>query len=368
MADQRLARVLEPVLPPNLRIRPGVLADEPFVDHCQKAFRGHLGFMYSGTLARRLIRGDVLVAVDAAGSWCGYIMGTTSYDRNDAVSRIDQIAVVPSLQRQNTGGALLQAWIAGLPYGCTLICCWCAQDLKENRFWESQGFFPLAFRAGGQTTGRMHIFWERRVRTGDTTSPLWFPKETANGAMSAARLILPIPPGADWREVDLPRIVPKAQDDTQLLAGGPISARALAAKTPRRGLALPPGEGKRPITPGEFAAQQRAKARHLQPRGPITPAIAGRQADNPKVRELVEVREPKKRAKNLPDHVAAARELRDRFLEQVNAAGMIEQGKYDPSRQLDATPTAASQLAAAMMQGIMGRSENRAALPPAEQA
>lgn len=47
------------------------------------------------------------------------------------------------------------------------------------------------------------------------------------------------------------------------------------------------------------------------------------------------------RQKNDPQHVAAARELRDRFLVKANSdpGFLLPQGKYDVSRQLDAAPT-----------------------------
>jgi hypothetical protein len=43
--------------------------------------------------------------------------------------------------------------------------------------------------------------------------------------------------------------------------------------------------------------------------------------------------------KNDPKLVAAARELRDRWLERVNATPVGAQGKYDVSRQLEAHST-----------------------------
>jgi hypothetical protein len=55
------------------------------------------------------------------------------------------------------------------------------------------------------------------------------------------------------------------------------------------------------------------------------------------------VKEPKKKRKNDPKLVSAARELRDRWLEQVNAEGgerlIVGSGKYDVSRAL---PSAAA--------------------------
>ena len=61
-------------------------------------------------------------------------------------------------------------------------------------------------------------------------------------------------------------------------------------------------------------------------------------------------REPKPRAKNDPKSIAAARELRDRYLEQINSGGpgsdrMLPSahGKYDVSRQVEAAPTTLKQ-------------------------
>jgi hypothetical protein len=45
-------------------------------------------------------------------------------------------------------------------------------------------------------------------------------------------------------------------------------------------------------------------------------------------------REPRTKARNDPKHVAAARELRDRWLEEINHTPMLGQGKYDVSRAL----------------------------------
>jgi hypothetical protein len=50
-----------------------------------------------------------------------------------------------------------------------------------------------------------------------------------------------------------------------------------------------------------------------------------------------------------PKHVAAARELRDRYLEQFNSGKLLAHGKYDVSRQIEAravhTPKALPQAA-----------------------
>jgi hypothetical protein len=50
-------------------------------------------------------------------------------------------------------------------------------------------------------------------------------------------------------------------------------------------------------------------------------------------------RAPRKKVKHDPRLVAAARELRDRWLEQVNATPLLSHGKYDITRALSANTT-----------------------------
>jgi len=77
-----------------------------------------------------------------------------------------------------------------------MYCCWCAQDLVEsNRFYESMGFVPIVYRAGSAKKKWVHIFWQRRIRSGDVTTPWWFPSETRGGLIDASRIALPILPG-----------------------------------------------------------------------------------------------------------------------------------------------------------------------------
>ena len=52
---------------------------------------------------------------------------------------------------------------------------------------------------------------------------------------------------------------------------------------------------------------------------------------------------PREKFKHDPKMVAAARELRDRYIEEINAGRMLPpsaSGKYDVSRQLEAAPSA----------------------------
>src|SRR5690349_22982407 len=78
----------------------------------------------------------------------GYCIGHDQYFKRDDVGIIYQLNVAPGDQRKLVGATLLKAQFDRSAYGCRLYCCWCAQDIEANRFWESMGFIPLAFRAG----------------------------------------------------------------------------------------------------------------------------------------------------------------------------------------------------------------------------
>ncbi len=88
----------------------------------------------------------------------GYCIGNDQYFKRDDVGIIYQMNVVPGRQRGFIGASLLKAQFERSAYGCKLYCCWCAQDIAANRFWESMGFVALAFRAGSEKKARVHIF------------------------------------------------------------------------------------------------------------------------------------------------------------------------------------------------------------------
>jgi hypothetical protein len=235
-------------------------------------------------------------------------MGQDRYFKRDDVGIVYQMNIVPGSQRGLVGATLLKAQFERSAYGCKLYCCWCAQDLGANKFWEAMGFVPLAFRAGSRGKRRVHIFWQRRIRAGDVTTPYWFPSQTGAGALKEDRLVLPIPPGTHWSEVK-----------ATVLPSEEFTEEAKKEKAAR-------GERK-PRVKKEVVKQSSVGSGGLRFGAPVVE----------KVKE-VKVKEPKKKVKNDPKLVAAARELRDRWLEQVNAPGgenlLVGAGKYDVSRAL----------------------------------
>jgi hypothetical protein len=235
--------------------------------------------------------------------------------------------VLPVAQRKLVGAMLLKAVFERAAYGCRLFCCWCAQDLDANYFWESLGFIPLAFRTGASGRSargqlRTHIFWQRRIRAGDTTTPYWFPSKTDGGMMREDRLVLPIPPGVHWKD-PMPVLLPEVQ-------------KAL----PEQKHSGTPAVGKLPkpqIKPVQRAGSSMGRLWFT----PAKTAVQTSRRETPK----------REKVKADPKHVAAARELRDRWLEQVNASPLIAQGKYDVARQLAAAPEPAPALPAPVMSG-----------------
>lgn len=284
----------------------------------------------------------------------GYCISRDQYMKRDDVGIVYQLNVLPLRQRHLVGASLIKAVFERAAYGCRLFSCWCAQDIQANYFWESIGFVPLAFRTGSRSKQRIHIFWQRRVREDDDRTPYWFPAQTSAGAVAEDRLVLPIPPGTHWRDAK-PVVLPGVADAPpepalpKLLPGGaPVRTRPEAEAW-----------GGPKMTRAQVAAIARSKSKHLGgvPAGKAAIITASGvryldRADALALPDEAQAAKPKPkrprqpRQKNDPQYVAAARELRDRYLEHVNTGRMLPsaQGKYDVSRALEASPMALKQM------------------------
>jgi hypothetical protein len=263
------------------------------------------------------------------------LIGNDQYFKRDDVGIIYQLNVMPTKQRGLIGASLLKAQFERSAYGCKLYCCWCAQDIAANRFWEAMGFVPLAFRTGSAKKSRVHIFWQRRIRAGDTTTPYWFPSQTNSGSIREDRIVLPIPPGTHWSDAK-PLILP-------------------GERSP-----------KLQITSSKEAPRSKSKVQKKPVEKPAAIRRNGLMFDIPQQGEPVAIekpkREPKHKVKNDPRLVAAARELRDRWLERVNGEGFAleAQGKYDVSKQL-AAPARPGDILQLPQPGSTGSSQRIAA-------
>ncbi|MGH7178167.1 MAG: hypothetical protein ACREJC_12365, partial [Tepidisphaeraceae bacterium] len=159
--------------------------------------------------------------------------------------------------------------------------------------------------------------------------PYWFPSQTRSGAIREDRLVLPIPPGTHWRDakpVVLPGITVQPDLPKLLPGGAPVRPRPEQPRvTTAHRMAILRSQSKhlKGLPPGKAAIMTSGGLRYVD-RGDYVP-----EAEPPKPK-----RDPKPRQKNDPQHVAAARELRDRFLEQINTQPLLGQGKYDVSRAL----------------------------------
>ena len=322
-----------PVPTPRLdvRVRPATPDDLPFIDALQKKTTKQVGFMPTKQFEGKIARGEVLVAeVNAETgnlnaqcpdsgiqvsafrfqrSPAGYLIGADRYFKRDDVGIIYQLNVAPQHRRSLVAAALLKAQFDRSAYGCRLYCCWCAQDLEANRFWEAMGFVPLAFRAGSERKSRVHIFWQKRICEGDKVTPWWFPSQTTGGGLREDRLVLPIPPGTHWSDA-VPLVLPGAEAE---------AAPALPAprvRTPRR---------------AKVEAPQPATAARNGLRFAIPAPTAVATESKP-----AKAKPPREKRRNDPRLVAAARELKDRWLEEVNAGRYLppSRARYDVARAL----------------------------------
>ncbi|HLL88915.1 MAG TPA: GNAT family N-acetyltransferase [Tepidisphaeraceae bacterium] len=360
--------LLLPVRPRvNVAVRAGTPADVAFMDALQKQTTRQVGWVPTKQIEGKVAAGHVLVAEVVAGcklqvasegaatgdvsplatsnsqpatySPAGYLIGHDQYFKRDDVGVIYQINVIPEYRRSLVAATLLQAQFGRSAYGCKLYCCWCAQDLDANRFWESMGFVPLAFRTGGvgrkvaradnggpsslatgnrplATHSRTHIFWQKRIRAGDVTTPWWFPSQTSGGSIREDRIVLPIPPGTHWSDAK-PIVLPGEPL--------PVASGQLPVKQEKRSGRAGAEGSPPPATPRRINI-----ARCGLRIGPAAAAVAVA-AEKPGA-----AKRPKR--KNDPKLVAAARELRDRWLEEVNAGRYLPaaRGRYDVTRVLAA--------------------------------
>jgi hypothetical protein len=320
-------------------VRPATVKDIPFIDRLQKMHGHMVGWMPAKQLEGKIAAGHIVVAEEAAMPHAplGYCISQDQYKGRDDVGVIYQLNVLPLRQRHLIGATLVKSAFDRAAYGCRLFCLWCAQDIAANFFWEAIGFVPLAFRTGSRSKQRTHIFWQRRIRVGDTTTPYWFPSQTTSGAIREDRVVLPIPPGTHWRDVlpiVLPGITVEPEQPKALPGGAPVRPRPEQPK----------------FTAKQKAVIQRSQSKHLSgvPLGKkaVITASGIKYVDRtdyvPEIdapEELIAPPKPKRAPvawqKNDPKLVAAARELRDRYLEQINSTPLLAQGKYDVSRALE---------------------------------
>lgn len=259
------------------------------MDGLQKLHHRQLGYFPTKQFEGYIAQGAVLVA-----DGLGYIIAKDRYLKRDELGVIYQLCVAPGAQRKLVGAALVKAVFERSAYGCRLYCCWCAQDIEANYFWESMGFVPIAFRGGSEKRSRVHIFWQRRIDAGERATPYWYPFQTSSGAMRADRVVFPIAPGTHWKDVQavvVPTMAEALSQERPALAGP-------AARAARARAANPPARRKNVLMNGfQFAS--------------APPPGAAKQRGNPKPKPA--------KAKIDPKFLAAARELRDRYLEHVNA-------------------------------------------------
>jgi len=188
--------------------------------------------------------------------------------------------------------------------------------------------------------------------------------------MREDRLALPIPAGMKWWD-EMPRVTPT---ETAEIAGQTSGIRDQSAE----GHSSSPTADPRPLTSEPKAEVKKRKV--VQPRkisrggmwvaspkpaqpGAVAAAAADANGANASAGGMVEKKakvkrpNPPARFKFDPKHVAMARELRDRYLEQVNS-GAIElpqNGKYDVRRRLDTGGTPVPPLLEAAISDSAGR-------------
>ncbi|MEM7806645.1 MAG: GNAT family N-acetyltransferase [Planctomycetota bacterium] len=374
-----------------MTIREGTLDDLAWMDQLQKAERAALGFLPWTALREKVERNEVLVA-DVIGKPAGYLIASDRYQKRDELGLITQMNVDPLYRGHLVAAALLQAQFDRSAYGCKLYSCWCAQDLEANRFWESMGFVAIAFRSGkvevkarksvaphpcgglgpdaehgkdavapeetSEVRTRVHLFWQKRIRPGDTgvgATAWWYPAKTDGGQLRADRIALPIPPGTHWRDVEavaVPEVEVEVEMETSPDREGGESAPEDDAEhelkfVPRKkwptGIEERDGKvyrgDKRLMTIAMIKAEQGAAENGMwyMPEGvEVVKEMPEPEIIKPKAKRPRSKRVKQTPAKTVdPAFVAWSRELRDRWLEEVELEPtllMAANPKYDVRR------------------------------------
>jgi len=320
-----------------ITVRAGTLADVPFIDGLQKIHTHMVGWMPTKQIEGKIALGHVIIAEvphQGGKTPIGYCISQDQYSGRDDVGIVYQLNVMPMKQRHLIGASLLKAVFERAAYGCKLYCCWCAQDIQANYFWESCGFIPLAFRTGSRGKQRTHIFWQRRIRQDDVTTPYWFRSNTKAGAIREDRLVIPIPPGTHWRDFK-PLLLPKSEPVPVVPKSLPPTRPPAPAIPVARKMAIVRSQSKHlgGLPPGKAAVMTSGGIRYID-RGDYVPEVV---PETPKAK-----RPPRApAAKHDPKDIAAARELRDRYLEEFNSGKYLpgSQGKYDVSRAIGESVT-----------------------------
>ena len=322
----------------GVSIRAAVERDLTFIDALMKKHNKMVGFASMSELKSHLEQGTALIAEHGERAEpIGYCLYRDCYMKHEDCGYVSQLNVAPHRHRGLVGAALVKAMFERVNWGVRLFSCWCAQDLEANRFWEAMGFVPLAFRSGsrGKAQGgnrkktRMHIFWQRRVREGDDY-PYWYPSQTNGGRMGEARLVFPIPADRHWSD-ELPMVLPGIDLNAEMnaLPEAPKEKKPRTRKVP---VPVPP------VPKNSFGKG----GLRFAPPTPPTPAPGTPSAVEAKPKPK---RPPRVKQKNDPRHLIVAREVRDRFLEEINTGRLLPSGcdergavaqKYDVSRQLAA--------------------------------
>ncbi|MGC4033571.1 MAG: GNAT family N-acetyltransferase [Tepidisphaeraceae bacterium] len=370
-----------------IAVRAGTMDDLPFIDRMQKQHSRELGFLPTAALEGKIKLGQVLVAeIVDGGEWMvdseenaapsslstihyqpstsspvGYLIAADRYQKRDEIGYVTQINVLPEYRRHLVAAQLLQAQFDRSAYGCRLYSCWCAQDLKANEFWEAMGFTAIAFRTGSMTKGkqkspRVHIFWQKRIRDGDTTTAWWYPSQTGGGEIREDRLVFPILPGVHWRDV-LPIVLqPMVKTETASLVGATYMSPATDDSQPD---ASTPSTGDLYIAPTK--KRTRSKKKEPAPPVPATTTVlvsptplggfwfpeqgVAKEVPRPPEESPAEavVEKPKKakaKTKIDPRLTAMSRELRDRWGERNETIPALP-AKHEVCRRIENSSTPA---------------------------
>lgn len=364
----------------GLRVRSAVQSDLPFIDALLRKHSKAVGWATTGQLEGNIAKGQVLIAEEVGGRGqgvvgsgkkeanddvdgqesglptapyplpptpVGYCISIDKYFKREDVGIVYQMNVVPGYQRGLVGATLLKSVFERAAWGVRLFCCWCAQDLAANRFWEAMGFVPIAFRTGSRTNGkggepRVHIFWQKRIVAGDESTPWWYPSKTGGGALCEDRLVLPIPAGMHWSEAK-PIVLPGMAESREEMKQIEGEAKRELSKVKRAEAKREAKEAERkkvvPPPPSQNGTLWFAPPPGAEALGATKGEGVAKEDMKASIKEDVKRKRKRVVEKYEPALETAARNLhavwKERVMREPWLIGDGMEGKYDVSRRLE---------------------------------
>lgn len=157
------SRRLAPAQLSHAAVRTATLADLSFIEHLQRKFSNHVGFLPRAALVEYVDAGGVTL-IEENGDPAGYVAFRRRLRSLKWCRPITQACVAMDAQRRHLGLRLLDH-VHAVAYGDLLEAtqCWIAEDLKEVQFFIAAGFQVIGRRKPHNARSRSLLLMRKNL-------------------------------------------------------------------------------------------------------------------------------------------------------------------------------------------------------------